>query len=140
VDRFHNQYGSPHLSADDDRRQYNARQLNQPPVILDPNQRVSVERAIRETCDVRKWTLRAVNARTNHVHVVVSTEAKRPDRALNAFKANATRQLRQDGEWPHPHSPWSDGGSKRYLWTEVGLERAIDYVLNGQDGPLPELA
>ena len=35
--------------------------------------------------------------------------------------------------------PWSDGGSQRYMWTEVGLERAIEYVVNGQDGPIPEL-
>ena len=80
VDRFHNQYGSPRLPADADWRLYNARALKRAPVMLDLNQRDSVERPIRETCDVRKWTLRAVNARTNHVHVVVSTEANRPGR------------------------------------------------------------
>jgi REP element-mobilizing transposase RayT len=82
--------------------------------------------------------LRAVNVRTNHVHTVIST-ATRPELALNALKTNATRQLRQDGMWDNQRSPWSDSGSKRYIWTEVGLERAIDYVINGQDGALPEL-
>ena len=72
------------------------------------------------------------------MHTVVSTTG-RPELALNALKANATRQLRQDGRWEVPFSPWSDGGSKRYVWTEVGLERAIDYVVNGQDGRMPEL-
>ena len=31
---------------------------------------------------------------------------------LNAFKANATRQLRQDGLWPEPFSPWVRVGVK----------------------------
>jgi hypothetical protein len=64
-------------------------------------------------------------------------EAK-PERALNAFKANATRQMRQDGCWRRQHSPWADKGSKRYLWNERSLERAIDYVINGQGDELSE--
>ena len=139
VDRFHNLYGTPLLSPDDDFRLRNERLLRRDPVVLRPEQRHAVDRSIRETCTVRGWLLRAVNVRSNHVHVVVSTESNRPDRALSAFKANATRELRRDGAWPHPQSPWSSGGSKRYLWTEVGIERAIDYVVNGQDGPLPDL-
>jgi len=102
-------------------------------------QRDSIERAIRETCELRKWLLRALNVRTNHVHVVLSSETNRPDRILNALKANATRQLRNDGAWSDAETPWAQGGSKRYVWTEVGLERVIDYVVNGQDGPLPKL-
>lgn len=71
------------------------------------------------------------------MHAVVSAEA-RPELVLNALKANSTRQLRQDGCWEDSCSPWSDGGSKRYVWTELGLQRAIDYIANGQDGELPE--
>ena len=93
--------------------------------------------AIRETSDIRNWLLRALNVRTNHVHAVISTAAH-PDLVLNALKANATRQLRQDRCWEDSRSPWSDGGSRRYVWTEAGLQRAIDYVINGQDGDAPE--
>jgi hypothetical protein len=59
--------------------------------------------------------------------------------ALSAFKANATRQMRQDGGWPHSASPWVAGGSKKYLWNERSIARALDYVINGQGGPVPEL-
>ena len=138
VDRFHNQYGAPYFPPNEARQHQTERRLKYPPVVLDSAQRESVSRAIRETCEVRKWFLRASNVRTNHVHAVLSTDV-RPELALNALKANATRQLRHDGRWQPSRSPWSDGGSRRYVWTEVGLERAIDYVVNGQDGPVPEL-
>ena len=138
VDRFHNQYGTPHLRPNAARQQQNDHRLKHTPVILNAEQRESVAEAIRHTCDVRKWLLRALNVRTNHVHAVLSTDV-RPEMAVNALKANATRQLRQKEQWQHSGSPWSNGGSRRYVWTEMGLERAIDYVVNGQDGAIPEL-
>ncbi|MFL6436541.1 MAG: hypothetical protein ACJ71Q_03095 [Terriglobales bacterium] len=138
VDRFHNQYDSPTFPSNDARQQQSGERLKQSPVTLSAEQCQSVELAIRETCDLRRWPLRALNVRTNHVHAVVSTEG-RPELALNALKANATCQMRKDGQWQHSRSPWSDGGSRRYVWTEVGLERAIEYVLNGQGGPIPKL-
>ena len=138
VDRFHNQYGTPCFPSNQARLNQNNRRLNHAPVTLTSEQRHTVEEAIRETCDVRKWTLKAVNARTNHVHTVVSALV-RPELVLNALKANATRQMRQTTQWPAAFSPWSDSGSKRYVWTELGVERAIDYVLNAQDGAVPEL-
>lgn len=38
-----------------------------------------------------------MNVRTNHAHAVVSIGVVKPERALSAFKANATRQMREDG-------------------------------------------
>jgi hypothetical protein len=72
------------------------------------------------------------------VHTVVSIGAVKPERALNAFKAYATRRMRKDGNWAQPHSPWADKGSERYLWNERSLALAIDYVINGQGEDLPE--
>jgi REP element-mobilizing transposase RayT len=105
---------------------------------LDSQQRQSVERALREVCEHRGWLLHAMGVRRNHVHVVVSTGGFKPERALNAFKAYATRRLRADGRWNKTHSPWADRGSKKYLWTERSMSIAIDYVINGQGGDLPE--
>ena len=85
------------------------------------------------------WHLHALKVRTNHAHAVVSILQTKPERALNAFKAYATRQMRRDGNWKEAHSPWADKGSKRYLWNEQSLADAIDYVLNGQGEDLPEL-
>jgi len=35
------------------------------------------------------------------------------------------------------NSPWVKKGSKRNLWKERSIERAIDYVINGQGDELP---
>ncbi|HKR32184.1 MAG TPA: transposase [Terriglobales bacterium] len=139
VDRFHNYYGTPWIPPDQDWRTRNERILNHDPVTLTDSQRNSIDHAIRQTCEMRSWLLRALNVRTNHVHVVLSADSNHPDRILNALKANSTSRLRNDRDWSRVSSPWSEGGSKRYVWTEVGLERVIDYVVNGQDGPVPKL-
>ena len=138
TDRFHNRYKSPHLAPSAPRQSVNERLMKSSPVILDALQRKTVERALREVCDYRRWFLHAARVRTNHVHVVVSTGGIKPERALNAFKAYATRQLRAEGAWTKTHSPWADRGSKKSLWNERSMASAIDYVINGQGGDLPE--
>jgi REP element-mobilizing transposase RayT len=108
------------------------------PVILNSEQRSCVEGAVRETCEIRRWSLYAISVRTNHVHVVVRAGNRKPETALNAFKANATRRMRQGGCWKSEKSPWVDKGSNRYLWNERSVQRAIDYVLHGQGDELPD--
>ncbi len=127
VDRFHNVYGTPTLPADGARWRYNRRALKQPPVYLRPQQRKQVEAAIKKTCEIRKWTLWVTNARTNHVHVVV-TSHRSPSQVMNAFKANATRVLKEAGLWKSDLSPWAYGGSKRYLWSDEEIAGAVAYV------------
>jgi len=136
IDRFHNRYGDPYIPPNETWQRHNRRQLKRIPFLLGPKERGSAEKAIRETCGIRKWHLQAFNVRTNHVHTVV-TANRPPELVLNAFKANATRQLRQDKLWPHSFSPWADKGSKRRLWNERSVANAIDYVLNGQGSDLP---
>jgi REP element-mobilizing transposase RayT len=138
VDRFHNRYKSPYIQPNKNWRLHNATNLKTEPVTLDNPQRQSVQVAIQETCAIRKWHLYALNVRTNHVHTVVSIGRLKPERALSAFKANATRQMREDGGWDFDHSPWVEKGSKRCLWNERSVARAIDYVLNGQGDELPD--
>ncbi len=131
VDRFHNFYQTPTLQSDEARWRYNRRMLAQPPVKLGTRHRVIVEQAIRETCEIRRWSLWAVNVRSNHVHTVV-TASCRPERVLNAFKANSTRQMREARCWDSVRSPWAQGGSNRYLWTDEQLVNAIAYVEDDQ--------
>jgi REP element-mobilizing transposase RayT len=137
IDRFHNRYLSPYIQPNEKWLDYNEQHLKAKPLILKASHRKSIESAIRETCDIRNWLLQAINVRTNHIHTVVSANRK-ASVVLNAFKANATRQLRQDGLWAHSFSPWADKGSKRKLWNERSVARAIDYVLNGQGDDLPD--
>ncbi len=137
IDRFHNRYKSPYIQPNERWHLHNVRVLESEPGVLNASQRQSVDRAVRETCDFRKWHLHALNVRTNHVHAVVSIGALRPERALTAFKANATRQMREDGCWRRDWSPWSEKGSNRYLWNERSVAQAIDYVLYGQGDEPP---
>ncbi len=99
--------------------------------------RVVIAAAIRETCEIRQWILQAINVRTNHIHTVVSAPCK-PEPILSAFKANATRKMREADCWQQIYSPWSDKGSRRYLWSPKSVERAIDYTHKGQGDIIPD--
>ena len=138
IDRFHNRYRSPYITPNQSWHRHNARALESQSLVLDTSQRRSVDRAVRETCDFRKWHLYALNVRTNHIPIVVSIGSIRPERALSAFKANATRQMRQDECWRQDQSPWAERGSRRYLWNERSVAQAIEYVLYGQGDELPD--
>jgi REP element-mobilizing transposase RayT len=137
IDRFHNRYKSPYIEPNQRWHHHNTQLLKGQPLIMGTLERKSVERAIRETCELRRWHLHTLNVRTNHVHVVVSTGAVKPERALTALKANATKQLRHDGCWLLESTPWAEKGSKRHLWNERSVAQAIEYVLYGQ-GDIPE--
>ena len=138
VDRHRNRYGSPFIPSDPRWRRHNLNSLKEDPVRLTKGQRATVTTAIKDTCELRKWTLYTVNTRTNHCHVVVNG-ACGPGRILNALKANATRELREKNQWRRSDSPWADGGSKRYLWTQAHLQTAIDYVELDQGDVLPAI-
>jgi REP element-mobilizing transposase RayT len=115
-------------------------ELKRPAIVLNRAQRVVVERAIREVCQHREYVLLAVNVRTNHVHSVVTATCK-PEHVMNSFKAYATRQLREAGLLGEDAKPWARRGSTPYLWIEEQVQRAIDYVVNGQgDQPFDDVA
>lgn len=138
TNRFNNKYQTPHLEANVIWENQNKAKLKSEAVTLDSQQREIVEKTIREVCKFRDWALHAINVRTNHVHTVVSTGNHSADSALNAFKSYSTKKLKENGCWRFSHSPWSDKGSKRFLWNEKSLEIAIEYIVNGQGGKLPD--
>ncbi len=137
VDRRQNVYGTELITPDERWQRHNVRTLRHDAGNLDAARCDAVESAIREACIFRDWLLRAINARTNHVHVVVSAGC-RPEAVLRDFKAYATRRMRERGSWPHRHSPWAEGGSRRYLWTDRNVEQAVEYVIDCQGGSLPD--
>ena len=136
VDRHHNRFGTPRIAPNEPWRKHNQGLLTHAPVKLESRQRASVEEAIRETCKIRGWEFWTTNIRTNHVHTVVGAGCK-PEKILAAFKANATRKLREAGLWQSTRSPWVVRGSKRYLWTERDVINAVVYVEYDQGEPLP---
>jgi len=138
TDRHNNIYGTPHIPPNPNWNKYSRELLKNKPVNLDAARRRATKAAIEETCSIRGWDLRAFNIRTNHAHTVVDTRGKKGSIALNAFKANATRHMREKGCWKSDRSPWADKGSCRRLWDEQSVENAIEYVLHGQGDDLPD--
>jgi hypothetical protein len=76
IDRFHNRYRLPYIPPNDKWLLFNEQRLKAKPLFLKARQRKSIENAIHETCDIRKWLLQAINVRTNHIHTVVSANRK----------------------------------------------------------------
>jgi REP element-mobilizing transposase RayT len=107
-------------------------QLKHAPKRLDKKQRAIVDRAVRDVCKHRKYLMRAINVRTNHAHSVVSALSY-PEPILDAFKSYSTRALRIAGLLAAEVKPWARHGSTIYLWKERDVERAVEYVLLGQD-------
>jgi REP element-mobilizing transposase RayT len=106
-------------------------------------QRAAVQRQIAETCQHRGWHLHAINCRSNHLHVVVSAGAARPQKIRVDLKAWATRCLKQharsranaSGYDGSRENWWAERGSTRFLYDEPSLEAAILYVTECQDIP-----
>ena len=109
-----------------------SQQLKHRSVRLKTTQRAVVEQAVREVCLHRKYRLRAINVRTNHAHSVVSALSD-PEPMLDSFKSYSTRALRDAGLLSVHVKPWARHGSTIYLWKERDVEKAVEYVLLGQD-------
>ena len=113
------------------------RNMDCEPFLLDGRCGAVVELAIRKVCIIREYGLIAINVRTNHAHVVVSAR-RSPDIVMSAFKANATRELRESNLAACDSRVWSRGGSTRYLWKPRNVEAAVEYTINGQGDDLPD--
>jgi REP element-mobilizing transposase RayT len=100
--------------------------------VLTPAQRRAVEAQIAETCTHRRWTLHAVNCRSNHVHVVVTADGANPTKVRSDLKAWATRTLNDKFD-NRRENWWAERGSIRYLNRDDELHTVILYVRDGQD-------
>jgi REP element-mobilizing transposase RayT len=98
-------------------------------VVLDEAQRGVVQETIRAHCAIRNWQLHAVNARGNHVHVVVTAD-RAPETVMDQFKAWCSRRLNErekaSKRW------WTKHGSTKWINDEEYLRNAIRYVLERQ--------
>ncbi len=122
-----------------DRAQWEAayQRLKEAPVTLDAEQRALVEATVRDHCQVRGWPLHALNARSNHVHVVVTAAAIDPDTVMDQFKAWCSRRLneRDAGHGrPRRRHWWTKGGSTKWINDVDYFHSAVRYVQERQ-GP-----
>jgi REP element-mobilizing transposase RayT len=107
-------------------------------VILSDSQRALIEETIQTHCKIRGWQLHAANARTNHVHVVASTE-RDPDEVMNQLKAQCSRILSDAAGLDIPVAKkagrrrwFTEGGDKELIHDDEHLRNAIRYVREGQ--------
>jgi REP element-mobilizing transposase RayT len=107
-------------------------------VLLTPEQRALVESTSADHCRIRGWVLHAVNARTNHVHVVVTAKCE-PDEVREQFKAWCSRKLSDAAGLTKVVAKkagrrhwFTEGGDAEAIQDEEYLCNAIRYVLDGQ--------
>lgn len=113
------------------------------PVVLDrPRQRV-VEEALRTRCQLRRWTLHAVRARSNHVRLVVTANCPVAEvvgdlqawstRRLNEHRPSGAEGLAAPGHRPHSDFKrwWADLGEMTDIPDKEYLAHAIRYVTQG---------
>ena len=103
--------------------------LKNEPVQFDMDQRNIILNTIIDHCLIKKWKLWAVHVRSNHVHLLVETEAKM-ELVMKEIKSWATRNLRKAGH--DIPTVWTAGGSKRYVFTHEKLKEKIHYVIYEQ--------
>ncbi len=124
---------------DPERKEAEGRRMTGEEVRLTADQRAVVEATIAAHCRIRGWILHAVNARSNHVHAVVTAGAA-PEVVMSQLKAWCSRRLSEhanlkreagrsrDGQkrW------WTEHGSTKWINDEDYLRNAIRYVIEGQ--------
>ena len=123
--------GVPGIQAADAwKRAEASAKLTAAPVVLNASQGATVERTIRAHCEYRGWRLHAVNARSNHVHVIVTAD-RTPEEVMNQLKAWCSRRLNEEsGEsgkrW------WTKHGLTKWINDDDYFQNALRYVVEGQ--------
>jgi hypothetical protein len=113
--------------------QWRRERLKYEVLLLSPEQRAIVECECQRHSDFRGWHLWAVNARSTHVHVVVTAAGYSGKTVQDQLKANGTRGLRE--RWPAfcDRPVWTVGGDWVCINSEDDLDAVCLYVREAQD-------
>ena len=102
-------------------------------VLLTPAQRAVVQAECRRHCEHRGWHFWEVNARSSHVHIVVTAVGYSGNTVRDQFKANCTRGLRERWSQFCDRSVWTVGGDWECINSEEDLDSLCAYVREAQD-------
>ncbi len=105
--------------------------MKEPEFHLSATDRQIVEATIRDHCRFRRWHLHAVNARSNHVHVVVTAAGYPATTVRDQLKAWCTRRLKEAGATRTRF--WTEGAGCCSINHKNDLEAAVRYVVEAQD-------
>jgi REP element-mobilizing transposase RayT len=136
VDDEHRSYGEPFKRRDDFRAGYQARRMKAQQLLITPPMRRIIELEVRRTCNYRRWVLHALNVRTNHVHLVVSSEQAAIS-VMREVKVYSTRALRRAGLVASEQPVWAEHGSTKNAWSEADVDGCVSYTLDSQGDDLP---
>ena len=100
---------------------------------LSNEQRRIVELECHRHCDHRNWNLWAVNARSNHVHVVATANGCSGKTVRDQLKANSTRGLREKWAAFRDRPVWTAGGDWECINSDDDLATVCEYVREAQD-------
>ena len=101
--------------------------------LLVTDQRMAINNEITRLSAFRGWHLWSHDARTNHVHVVVTAHGFSGSTVRDQIKANCTRVLRERWSIFVDRPVWTAGGDVQCINDESDLEQAILYVRDAQD-------
>jgi REP element-mobilizing transposase RayT len=133
ADRTQNRVGTPRLLADPTRASRDRMSLRSEAFVMDERARLVVDGTIRGHCERRGWEIRAINVRSNHVHLVVACRSDvTPEDAMSQCKAWSTRRLREAGILDADAKAWTRHGSTKWIDSEATLAAAVDYVSRHQ--------
>jgi REP element-mobilizing transposase RayT len=135
VDREHNLPGSRMVAGDPKRVSAERHLMDQPPYSMDRRHRGAVLTSLVDRCSQCKWSLLAAQVRTNHVHIVVESDAL-PERIMNDLKSYASRCLNRMGLDQPARKQWARHGSTRWLWKPENISAAVRYVVDEQGSPM----
>lgn len=116
--------------------------LDYPAVRFSDRQRESVAAGFGEIIGKLGLVFYAAAIMPDHVHIVAARQEMYAEDIAGYLKRAASRQLRRDGlhplsDYPLPNdrlpSPWAEHGWKVFLFDDVDLEHAIEYV---HDNPI----
>jgi REP element-mobilizing transposase RayT len=124
-------YGAPYRAPCEALERRTLAMSRTPPVVLQGEERILVNRTLVEVCRHRAWALLAAHVRTHHVHVVITAPSP-PPRILGDLKAWSTRRVIEAMHRPSGARLWARGGSVRHLWTQKAVADACFYVLHEQ--------
>lgn len=107
--------------------------LLHPVALLNKNHRQVVVDEITNHCRRRRWKLWVANARSNHVHVVLTANRHPGSKVRDQLKANCTRGLRENDKLFLDRPVWSRGGDWKCVNTDDDLATVVRYASEVQD-------
>ena len=102
-------------------------------ILLSKPMREIVNQTIEKHCRVRNWHHWASNARSNHVHAVITAPDHRGSVVRDQLKAYCTRAIRATDSEFVDRPVWTRGGDWECINSTQEVADCVAYVLEAQD-------